>query len=65
MKLNYRIYGTGEPVIILHGLFGISDNWVTIGKRLAEHFTVFIPDFRNHGQSPHSPIFNILALTND
>jgi pimeloyl-ACP methyl ester carboxylesterase len=65
MKLNYRIYGTGEPVIILHGLFEISDNWVTMGKSLAEHFTVFIPDLRNHGQSPHSPIFNILVLTDD
>ena len=65
MQLFYRHYGEGQPVIILHGLFGISDNWVTIGRRLAEKFEVFIPDQRNHGQSPHSDIFNYYALTED
>ena len=66
MKLFFRIFGEGPAVIILHGLFGISDNWVTFGKKLAEQgFKVYIPDQRNHGQSPHSPIFNYLALTDD
>jgi pimeloyl-ACP methyl ester carboxylesterase len=57
--------GEGQPVIILHGIFGISDNWVTIGRRLAEKFEVFIPDQRNHGQSPHSDTFNYYALGDD
>jgi pimeloyl-ACP methyl ester carboxylesterase len=65
MKLFYRHYGEGQPVIILHGILGISDNWVTIGRRLAEKFEVFIPDQRNHGQSPHSDTFSYYALTND
>ena len=65
MKLFYRHYGEGQPVIILHGLLGISDNWVTIGRRLAERFEVFIPDQRNHGQSPHSDTFNYYALADD
>lgn len=65
MKLFYRNYGEGQPVIILHGLFGISDNWVTIGRRLAEKFEVFIVDQRNHGQSPHSDTFNYYALVED
>ncbi|OQX79366.1 MAG: hypothetical protein B6D61_03650 [Bacteroidetes bacterium 4484_249] len=65
MKLFYRQYGEGQPVIILHGLFGISDNWVTIGKRLAENFEVYILDQRNHGQSPHSNTFNYYALADD
>lgn len=65
MKLFYRHFGTGEPVIILHGLFGLSDNWVTHGKKLAEHFSVFLPDLRNHGQSPHSPTFNYHAMADD
>lgn len=65
MKLFYRQMGEGQPVIILHGIFGISDNWVTIGRRIAEKFEVFILDQRNHGQSPHSSTFNYYALADD
>lgn len=65
MRLFFREYGQGEPIIILHGLFGLSDNWVTIARRIAEKFHVFIPDQRNHGQSPHSDTFNYFALTTD
>ena len=68
MELFYRKYGTegNQPLIILHGLFGISDNWVTYGKRIAaEGFEVFIIDQRNHGRSNHSDVFNYLALTDD
>ncbi|MBP6976847.1 MAG: alpha/beta fold hydrolase [Bacteroidales bacterium] len=65
MKLHYRQFGEGKPVILLHGIFGSSDNWVTIGRQLGEHFSVYIPDQRNHGQSPHSPVFNYYALVED
>jgi len=68
MELFFRRYGKegDQPLIILHGLFGISDNWVTFGRRIAdEGFDVIIPDQRNHGQSPHSDSFNYLALTDD
>ncbi len=65
MKLFYRHYGTGQPVIILHGIFGVSDNWVTLGKKLAEKFSVYIPDQRNHGKSPHSATFNYFAMADD
>lgn len=65
MKLFYRHFGEGQPVIILHGVFGISDNWVTIGRRLAEKFEVFILDQRNHGQSPHSDTFNYFSMVED
>jgi pimeloyl-ACP methyl ester carboxylesterase len=65
MKLFYRHYGQGQPLIILHGIFGVSDNWVTLGKKLAEKFSVYIPDQRNHGQSPHSVTFNYFALADD
>jgi esterase len=65
MKLYFHKFGSGEPLVILHGLFGISDNWVTVGKRLAEKFTVYIPDLRNHGRSPHSQVFNYHAMVDD
>jgi len=66
MELFYRKYGEGQPLIILHGLFGLSDNWVTIGKKIAENnFCVYIPDLRNHGNSPHSDEFNYKILSDD
>ena len=46
-----RQMGTGEPVLILHGLLGSSDNWTTIARDLADHYTVFSLDLRNHGRA--------------
>ena len=40
MKLFYRKYGDGKPIIILHGLFGMSDNWFSIGKKLAKNYPI-------------------------
>jgi len=65
MKLFCRQFGSGKPIIILHGLFGLSDNWVSIGKVLAHNYKVIVPDLRNHGQSPHSSIFNYDAMAGD
>jgi len=63
MNLFYRKYGSGQPLILLHGLLGCSDNWLTIAKSLSENFEIFLPDQRNHGNSPHSSEidYNILA----
>ena len=65
MKLFFREFGTGQPAIILHGLFGQSDNWVTVGRRIADQFHVYIPDQRNHGQSPHTHIHSFPAMADD
>ena len=54
MKLNHKILGEGTPVVILHGLFGMLDNWMSFGKALAEDYQVILVDHRNHGRSPHS-----------
>ncbi len=54
MQLYYRKFGAGAPIIILHGLFGSSDNWLGIAKKLAGRLEVFLVDLRNHGRSPHS-----------
>jgi esterase len=65
MKLFFRQAGQGQPLIILHGLFGSSDNWYSLSKIFAERFTVYTVDQRNHGQSPHSDDFNYKLLTED
>ena len=65
MNLHYRKIGEGYPTYILHGVFGSSDNWQTVGKMLSEHLEVYLIDQRNHGNSPHSDLFNYEAMAND
>jgi len=65
MELNFKVFGAGPPLVICHGLFGMLDNWQTLAKRWAEHFTVYIVDQRNHGRSPHTPEFSYPLLAED
>ncbi len=65
MKLHYRTIGEGEPLFILHGLFGSADNWQTLGKRFAEKHKVYFVDQRNHGHSPHSSEFSYELMSAD
>ena len=51
MMLHYRVLGKGDPLVILHGLFGSSDNWQSQAKIFAEFYTVYLVDLRNHGHS--------------
>jgi pimeloyl-ACP methyl ester carboxylesterase len=55
MQLHFKQLGHGEPLVLLHGLFGSGDNWFGVAPKLAEKFHVFAPDLRNHGHSPHHP----------
>lgn len=65
MELFFRKFGEGPPLIILHGLYGSSDNWVSVGRALSENFEVYLIDQRNHGRSPHSPQHNYHLLKED
>jgi pimeloyl-ACP methyl ester carboxylesterase len=65
MKLFCRKYGDGPPLIILHGLFGSSDNWISIARSLGSRFTVYLPDLRNHGFSPHSDLHDYDSMRDD
>lgn len=65
MELNYKMYGQGDPVIILHGLFGSLDNWVSFGKQLGKDYMTYLVDQRDHGKSPHTKEFNYAVLAED
>lgn len=63
VPLHYRRLGPqgGTPIVVLHGLFGTSDNWGTVGKELAEPsqagvvaHDVLLVDLRDHGRSTHA-----------
>lgn len=66
MKLSFRKTGeSGTPLVILHGVFGSADNWLTVAKALAERYRVFTVDQRNHGRSPHSDEFDYEVMAAD
>lgn len=65
MLLHYRKIGEGAPMVILHGLFGSSDNWQSQAKKLAEFYTVYLVDLRNHGHSFWSPEHTYALMAED
>jgi len=65
VTLNFRKSGHGPAIVILHGLYGSSDNWISIAKKLEERFTIFIPDLRNHGHSPHTSTHTYQDMVDD
>jgi pimeloyl-ACP methyl ester carboxylesterase len=65
MQLHYQILGQGQPLILLHGLFGASNNWGTVTKQFSQHYQVIAVDLRNHGSSPHSASQSYANMADD
>lgn len=65
MKLSFREFGNGIPLVILHGLYGSSDNWISIARELSGRFRVILPDQRNHGLSPHHKLHSYDSMSDD
>ncbi len=66
MLLHYKQYGnSGKAIFILHGIFGMLDNWHLIAKALSAKYTVYTLDARNHGQSPHDPEMSYQLMSED
>lgn len=71
LQLNYRLFSAESnsnftPIIILHGLFGSSKNWITHSRELSMlGYPVYTVDQRNHGDSPWSDEHSVQAMTID
>ncbi|WP_461484166.1 alpha/beta fold hydrolase, partial [Porticoccus sp.] len=65
MKLNYQIQGAGEPVILMHGMFGSLSNLGLVGRALIDHYQVISVDLRNHGESPHAMEMDYPSMADD
>jgi pimeloyl-ACP methyl ester carboxylesterase len=65
MHLYYQSQGQGQPLIIIHGLFGSSDNWRSMAKFFSKWFTVINVDLRNHGRSFHAESQRFDDMAND
>lgn len=68
-ELQYsKIYGaenTGIPLVVIHGLFGMSDNWGTFGRSFGEKRQVHLLDLRNHGRSFHCEEMSVEVMVDD
>ena len=66
-QLYSKILGNdGEPLLVLHGFLGMSDNWKTLGSAYTENgFATHLIDQRNHGRSFHNPAFDYQILSED
>jgi esterase len=65
MELYFQKLGSGPALFILHGLYGSSDNWISIARHLSVNYTVFLVDQRNHGRSGHSNEHTYLSMSSD
>ena len=65
VKLHYQSHGRGEPVLILHGLFGSGRNWSVFARKLAQYYHVITVDLRNHGNSEHADSMTYTEMAAD
>jgi esterase len=67
MQLHFKQVGeVGKPMIILHGVFGLLDNWLSISKTISDQgYRVFLVDQRNHGRSPHAAPLDFPTFAED
>jgi len=63
--LHSQISGEGPDLIILHGLFGMSDNWRSVARVLNNTHRVHVVDQRNHGRSFHRDRFDYASMAED
>ena len=50
-RVAYREAGSGEVVVLIHGMAGSSDTWQAVMPQLAQRYRVIAPDLLGHGQS--------------
>jgi len=70
VQLYFELHGSGEPLILLHGFSGSSQDWSILTADWSQNFQLIVPDMRGHGRSSNpSKIFrhqdaasDILAL---
>src|SRR5476651_2556163 len=65
LQLSVSESGDGQPLAILHGLFGSARNWASIAQRLAAHYRVIVCDLRNHGASPWAETMSYAEMAED
>lgn len=65
MNLYASVIGEGDPLLLIHGLFGMGDNLAMVARPMSEHFEVHSLDLRNHGRSPRAPSMTFTEMAGD
>lgn len=65
MKLYFKSLGEGKPFLILHGLLGSGDNWLSLAKHWSGKYKVYLIDQRNHGHSPFADEMDYEVMSED
>ncbi len=47
----FEVYGTGEPLLLLSGFSGSSQDWIPSLVQWGTNFQLILPDLRGHGRS--------------
>lgn len=66
--IHSKIYGENTdktPLLVMHGLFGMLDNWASFGRMFGEMMSCHLVDLRNHGKSFHSDKMGLQDLAED
>jgi pimeloyl-ACP methyl ester carboxylesterase len=50
-RVAYRDQGSGEALLLIHGMAGSSETWRAVMPRLAKNYRVVAPDLLGHGES--------------
>ncbi|KAF2871446.1 Alpha/Beta hydrolase protein [Massariosphaeria phaeospora] len=61
VSIHFRYFGSGPPILLVHGFPQHSLTWHTIGPILAQNYTVIAPDIRGMGDSSLSTSGNYTA----
>ena len=50
-RVAYQDVGSGEALLLLHGMAGSSETWLAVIPQLSRRYRVVAPDLIGHGQS--------------
>lgn len=66
IQLAYEDYGSGRPLILVHGFCGSSAYWTPLKQSLGSEYRLIVPDLRGHGRSgaPDIP-YTVEAMADD
>jgi pimeloyl-ACP methyl ester carboxylesterase len=51
VEIYFEVHGSSEPLVLLHGFGGCSQDWSPLMAEWSKHFQLIIPDMRGHGRS--------------
>jgi|GEM_PF-310842 len=51
VRCRYEIMGTGDPLVMIPGLGSTCERWGPVTEKLAQSFTLILPDNRDSGKS--------------